>query len=274
MSNRQSIEISKIHIGDRLREVDPIEAQKMALSFGERGQLEDIIIRATSAGKKPYTLVDGATRIAGAELRGDTTIYYRVEKLNQEQARLVEIDANLMRNELTALDRAIFLAERKRIYEALYPETKHGGERGNQFIGGKSRQNEKDFVLAFTDDVAEQLGLGKRSVEMAVQIANNLKPETIKALRGTPEAKNASKLRALARMEPEKQVMAVNIFKETKDLGDAINQAEGKNIKKAPDAELKFATLVTAWKQAPKKSRQKFVDLVKDELQQLLASEG
>lgn len=271
MSERQSIEISKIHIGDRLREVDPIEAQKMALSFGERGQLEDIIIRATSAGKKPYTLVDGATRIAGAELRGDTTIYYRVEKLNQEQARLVEIDANLMRNELTALDRAIFLAERKRIYEALYPETKAGGDRKSEAF---ENQNDKNDVLKFTDDVAEQVGLGKRQVERAVQIANNLQLDTVKTLRGTPEAKNMSKLLKLARMEPEKQVMAVNIFKETKDLGDAINQAEGKNIKKAPDAELKFATLVTAWKQAPKKSRQKFVDLVKDELQQLLASEG
>lgn len=59
------------------------------------------------------------------------------------------------RNELNALERGEQLARRKDIYEALYPETKRGGDYGNQFTGGKGRLND---TVSFSQDTAAQTG--------------------------------------------------------------------------------------------------------------------
>lgn len=272
MSDQKIIPIDKIHVPtDRLREYDENYARIIASSITDGAPNQDILVRYTSGGKQPYTLVDGEHRLGAMKLLGQTEIPVKVRQLTKQEARLAEIDSNLVGYDLTALDRAIFMAERKKIYEELYPETKHGGDRRSE---GFDFQKDKNVHLKFTEDAAEKVGLGYKTIQRSIQIANSLQADTIKALRGTPEANNASKLLKLARMEPAKQSMAVGIYKETRDLGDAINQAEGKKVKKAPDAEVKYAALVDAWKKAPKKSRLKFVELVHGELAALLEEIG
>lgn len=282
MSKYKTLKLDQILIEDRLREIDENFAAATASSIEINGQQQPIVVRPTNAGKKPYTLVDGGHRIRALELLGRDEVEVKIETLDKDKARLIEIDNNLFRADLTALDRAIFLAERKDVHERLYPETKNGGDRGNQHTGGKKRQNEENFglaenqseenfVLKFTADTADKLGLGERSIEQAVMIAKKLSPETIKALRGTPDAKNASRLLKLARMEPAAQKVAVNLFKETGELAEAIIQAEGgKQAKKKPDAELKYEALVSAWQHAPKKSREQFVELVANDLKVMM----
>jgi ParB family chromosome partitioning protein len=267
MNVSKILPIEEILVEDRLRQVDENRAIAIAENMELNGQLQPVIVRQTNAGKKSYTLVDGAHRMRAMELRQASEISAIVQKLNKEQARLIEIDTLLMREEASALDRAIFLAERKRIYEALYPETKNGGDRVSDEA---KKQNVTDDVLVFTEDVADKVGLGKRQIERAVQIASNLTKDSVNALRGTPEANNQSRLLKLARLEPEKQKIAVNIFRETRDLGDAIAQADGTKQKKIPDHEAKFAALSGAWKHAPGKARKRFVELVREELEAML----
>lgn len=53
------------------------------------------------------------------------------------------------------------LSERaKEIYEALHPETRHGGDRGNQHTGGRQSDN-----LSFSQDTASKTGQNRRTVE-------------------------------------------------------------------------------------------------------------
>ena len=59
----------------------------------------------------------------------------------------------------------------KRIYEALYPETRNG------YGPGRGKKERKDFV-AFTNNTAQSLGTSRRTVEQDVQIATKI-PEPI-----------------------------------------------------------------------------------------------
>lgn len=50
-------------------------------------------------------------------------------------------------------------AERKAIYERLHPEAKHGGDRGNQHTGGKSRQTDNlSTCQSYAADAAAATG--------------------------------------------------------------------------------------------------------------------
>jgi len=94
------------------------------------------------------------------------------------RAELAEIDENLIRNELTQLERAEHLARRKEIYEALYPEAK-AEERRKQ--GLKQYRGEtvspREDTPAFTSDTAAKTGLTPRTIRQDVQIATRIIPE-------------------------------------------------------------------------------------------------
>ena len=84
-------------------------------------------------------------------------------------------------NELTVLERGEHLKRRKEIYEALHPDTKAGGDKGNQYTGGKPRQN---GIIPFSQDAATKTGRSRSTVEQEVKIA--AMPEAVKAqVRGT-----------------------------------------------------------------------------------------
>jgi len=74
-----------------------------------------------------------------------------------------KIDENLMRVELTELERADHLARRKDIYIARHPETRHGGDRS-------SRQN-GDLAATdrFTADTEKKTGLDERTIHGAAR---------------------------------------------------------------------------------------------------------
>lgn len=256
------ITIDAILVEGRLRKVDADSVQAIAASIDESGQHQPVAVRRTNAAKKPYTLIDGAHRLAALRLLGRVEVEAEIRKLNKDAARLAEIDTNLIRADLTALDRAIFLAERKKLYEKLHPETTAGGDRKSALF---KNQNDKNVALKFTDDVAERLNLSARSIERAVFIAEYLQKPTVAALRGTVEAKHASRLLKLARLAPDKQQVAVNLFRENVPLADAIIQADGGKKKKS-DTDRTFEQLINAWEKAPTAARCQFLEAVRAEI--------
>ncbi len=117
--------IDMIEVEDRLRSVDEAAVDHIAESMEQRGQIYPIQIRTIEPGR--FRLIAGAHRIAAARKLGWTHIEaFLVDDLEEEEVSLLEIDENLCRAELNAMDKAHFFARRKEIYEQLHPETKHG----------------------------------------------------------------------------------------------------------------------------------------------------
>lgn len=195
------IEITTIDAADRLRQLDQAVVSAIAASFSEIGHRTPIIVRPGEG--NGVRLVAGAHRLAAAKQLGWVNIRAEYLDVDAQQARLIEIDENLIRAELTALDRALFLVERKRVYELLNPEAAHG----------KAPKKQKDSKVAnlatfqrYSADAAEKAGLSERTVRRACELAAALSPEAIALIRGTDLADNQSQLKAMAGLEPADQV--------------------------------------------------------------------
>lgn len=122
-----------------------------------------------------------------------STAGYRSEQLfrlkshaDDLHAQLAEIDENLIRADLTALDRGEHLARRKTIYEALNPETvaKVAGARGTHKVLGRGDASADSAPASFTDDTAAKTGAAESTVRESVQIATSI-PEAVTTYGGS-----------------------------------------------------------------------------------------
>jgi ParB family chromosome partitioning protein len=135
--------------------------------------------------------------------------------MDDDMALLAEVDENLCRHELNALDRAIFLAERKRLYLKINPEAGRGKAK-------KIRDNEKGqslpfFTRSFARATSARVGLSRRAIDLSLGIADKLDRETMDALRGTSVETNQKELLALAAItDVEQRHLVVGAIREGK----------------------------------------------------------
>jgi ParB family chromosome partitioning protein len=120
----------------------------------------------------------------------------------------MEIDENLIRAELSELERSEHLRERKIVYEALHPETRKGGDRKSA-KAQEQNQNAETAVRSFIADAAEKTGDAKRTIQVAVRRAEKIAPEVRAAIRDGGIAHRGVDLDALTRLTPEDQAAAV-----------------------------------------------------------------
>lgn len=256
--SRQAVRVrlDVIDASERLREVSEAHAVVMAASMAERGQRTPIEI-VRRGGR--YRLVYGAHRYRGAEINGWVEIEAFIVEADEAEVRLREIDENLIRHELTALDRARFLAERKRIYEALHPETKNGS---NQHTRGSANLANPSFG----EDIAEKTGFSYRTIARAVALAEALSPEVVKRVRHTPLASNQAALEALAKQPHDRQAAVLDLmFAEenpAKSVGDAFARLDGKVVKPAEEKHLSKA--IDLWGRMGAKDRKAFLAFLAD----------
>jgi 16S rRNA G966 N2-methylase RsmD len=162
--------------------------------------------------------------------------------------RLAEIDENLIRAELDALECAEQTAERKGIYLAKHPETAHGAQGGGK--GGKGTRRRKGTedaesassvkVSAFTVDTAEKTGKARRTVEEDVHIGETLDDEIKKLLRGTEVAKSKTDLLRLTRIAAGKGKKGKGADPaRALRLAKAIADGKAKNVREALTLEAK-----------------------------------
>lgn len=251
--SRQAVAVpmALIDATDRLREVSEPHAQVFAVSMAERGLRQPIEVVRKGAG---YRLVFGAHRYRGAEINGWEAIDAFVVEGSDAELRLREIDENLIRHELTALDRARFLLERKRLYEALNPEAKHGT---NQFSRGVANL----ATPSFTADIAEKVGLSERTIQRACELASKLSPDVIAQVRHTPLANNQAALETLAKHPHERQLAAVRLILAEENPAKSVNEAfariDGHVVK--PAGEKHYAKAVDLWGRMSAKDRKAFL---------------
>ena len=264
MSNLTEINIDEIDTTGRLRPVDVDYVNALAVSIDERGLGSPIKLRWKHDGG--LALVFGMHRLEAMKTLGwmilQRDVHYMVGVFTEEEARLDEIDENLFRRELNPLDRALAFAERKRIYEKMYPETVHGGDRKGKKI--KSQTLRLVLPPRFTLETARKIGMSERSIQLAIDLANRLDPVALEALRKTPLANNQAALQKFAEETPENQrliaaKMAADGVASLQEAKVSLKLAEP--VKVHP-AKRDFLNLIYLWQKADKSSRAGFMEFV------------
>lgn len=209
-----------------IRPVDDDYAAALAVSMNDASQLQPIIVRPKG---ERYEVVCGAHRLRAHQLSERSMIDAEVRDLSDIEARIAEIDENAVRKELSALDFALSMAERKRLYDELYPETARGKKKGkgNQHISLMDKMSVKQAgagPLTFSKDAAKKTGFTDRSIRRSVELASKFDAETVQLIRNTKLANNAAALKKLALLPPDqRRDVAHSIgFGESRSIGEAL----------------------------------------------------
>lgn len=258
------VQIDTIIVPVRLRAVKPAWVEVLAASFAENGLQQAITIRQEG---DQYILVAGAHRLAAAKSLGWVVIDTKnLGEITSDAAALIEIDENLIRHELSALDRAIFIAQRADIYERLYPDTRQGiaGGRARQKLARDKLSTAESGVnhsaianLSFADATAEECGFSARTIRRALQLARDLDSDAREILAQTPLANNAAALQQIAKLSKQQQVVAAKFIRDGKSFADAIDTLVP--TPKRNHVQDQLDALEKAWKRAGDAAREAFV---------------
>lgn len=252
------IPVGHIHMGQRLRPVDPVWAEALGAILARDGQLTPIEV-CRLPGDTRWTLVTGAHRLAGAIHAGLPRVKAIQVSADRMERRLREVSENLWRRDLGPIDRAAFVGELFELLRAragLTPEQDGRVASIRARWGHSNRQAAKNEVkntslivtheYGWSDEVAAQVGLSRPTVYRDVLLHKGLCPSLRDRLRTLPGGDNATQLRKLAEMPWDAQRAVIAAVEEgrARDLKDAVAQARGKPP--APDAEMKrWATIVS-----------------------------
>jgi len=150
-------------------------------------------------------LISGMHRLKAYEkLRRREIPCFVVAGFDERRAKLLEIDENLVRRQLTALEQAEALVERDSL---LYHVNRIATKARNQDI----KANKGGAIFAPLPDntnkvFAREVGMSVRSLQLKKQIARNLAPEAKDIIRNTPVADNQINLERISKLSKEDQI--------------------------------------------------------------------
>ena len=203
------IAISEIKVNPGRREVDQENIKELADSIRDLGLLHPIIV------DKKYTLIAGLHRLEAVKLLEWTEIECTISSLDGLKAELAEIDENVIRSDLSAVEFGELLLRRKEIYETLHPETKVGVAQAvamNRAIGNNVSDKMSLTLKSFVQDTADKLGITTRTVERQIQTARNLTSEAKNILNETDKKIGKKTALQLSRLNPEQQEEAATML--------------------------------------------------------------
>lgn len=213
------LKLSLIDDGERLRSVNPVAVRDLAVSVAEGVLLHPIVVRPKDG---RFQLVVGAHRLAAFRQLGRSLIPAVVRDMTDEQARLLEIDENLIRQGLTALERLTFLGERIEVWAARNPEkvvmdaaqpVKRRGRPPKHFAKLAKIDGYAPSLMGFVEETARDTGMSRRTIYRAVQALAALPPAIRDRLHGTWIASNDAALRQLAALgDPAEQTAVIDVL--------------------------------------------------------------
>ena len=155
---------------DRLRALNKETVASLVASFREIKLQHPITVRLQD---KKWILIAGWHRLEAAKRCGWKTIMAMPKTdVDDDHAKLMEIDENLARAELSPAERALHIDKRKKLYEKLHPQTKHGGNRKSP---GEKSSRQNGNLKRFTEDTAGKTGQSERSVQRDAARGENVK---------------------------------------------------------------------------------------------------
>ena len=211
-STYQDIPVDDVIIDKDRREVDEEKVDGLVSSITELGGLLQPI--GITEG---YRLIYGRHRLEAYRRKGWATIPAIVLSVDDPHRQLMEIDENLCRSELSVLQQAEAMENRKAIYEQLHPESKHGGDRKSSTAKKSNGQvgHLKDKPASFAEDTAKKTGKSERTVRRFVGVARNIPKELRPTLRKSSIADKQWELEKLGRLPEKEQTAVVQVFNES-----------------------------------------------------------
>lgn len=199
------VEIDSILIEDRSRAVDPVWVDALAAAFRATEMLNPITLWRSPEGPR---LVAGAHRLAAQVQNKETYIMAKWSEAETfEAAKVLEITENIVRRDLSALDRAEHLFDLKTAYEELHPETKKGGD-----VKSETARKNLSEMISFSSDAAEKVGLSPRAIQLAVAMWKGLSPASKATAQGTWLADHQAGLMQLSKESVGKQAKALALI--------------------------------------------------------------
>jgi ParB family transcriptional regulator, chromosome partitioning protein len=260
----KTLKIADITVPERLRNVDEDHALAIQASIVEHGLLNPITVRATPNGKQKYALVAGAHRLRAMALLAEPQIDTLVVKADADEAVLIEIEENLFRNDLSVMDRAVFVETHRDVWERSRGKIKRGNPQLGQvdpIAASPLDLVAQEAATGFSKVCAERLGISEAAVKRLNRIAQNLPREVRQAISGTPIADNQSQLLKLAKLEPAKRAKAHIAIKESDgDFKAAIALLDPPPAaRQDPEAQF-LSRLIDTWERAKPATRRKFLE--------------
>jgi len=194
-------------VGTR-RKVDPAWVEAIAGSFAERGQLAPIDL--VQLGDR-FGLVAGGHRLAAARKLGWNTIAAFVKDpatyANEAELVLREVEENLIRRQLSVLDKAVEIVRWRDAYNAANLTRKAGRPAKKTSQNATIPADEEisaKLALIFSEAAQQALGVSRRALFRLVQIAG-IATEVRDRIALHPIADNQSELLQLAALTPARQ---------------------------------------------------------------------
>lgn len=258
----QRIRLADVKADQRLRPVSEAGVQSILASVAEIGRIKDPVHVRSS--KKGLTLLAGGHRMAAyAQLGIEEAEAWVWSGITNDHARLIEIDDNLAGAEMGPLDTAVFLAERKAVYERLHPETK--ATTGAALVARRWNTADTMSVVSFAKVTAEKFGLSDRHVRRLVEIGATLSRDEVRWLRAAPAPVRLADLQALAKIGDgkDRSQVCIRMSNGAKSAADARRSMLVERDGEAPlqdPVEAAFIALSKAWARAPMGAKRRFVD--------------
>lgn len=203
--NTDLIAISAITVPAGRRRLDPAWVETLAEMMADPQDCSPIeVIERDGA----LQLVFGAHRLAAARRNGWPSIPGRVrspmEFAHEAEIKLREITENMARRELSALDRAVDIAQWREVYEAVHGAVKKGRPSKLAQVAPISDAAEERFATSFSAAAQRALGISRDAIKRAMRIAS-IRADVRERLSLHPIADNQSELLQLAGEGPERQ---------------------------------------------------------------------
>ena len=185
------VKVSDVRIRTRLRGSNEENIEEIAESINDIGLINPISIDSDQ------NLIAGYHRLQAYKLLGLKEIPAIISNQKELKARLQEIDENLKRAELTAIEKSIHIEEREVILREINQLSQKGDNRFS--IQGKSTQAQR----------AAEIGMSRRNYQYHKEL-ENLHPEVKDLLNDTKFSSNLMDLVLLSRESDDIQLAVTN----------------------------------------------------------------
>lgn len=191
------LSVDRIEVGHLRRPVAAAQVADLIASISQLGLLQPVIVSAQ------HKLIAGRHRLEAVRRMGWDTVPVVVVELSELEARLATLDENLVRNELSRLDRFEHLVHRAELVAALGQRKRAGRPRKADTVSG---------FLQSTDNLAAASGLSGRTLQRAAKIVAAIPEDVRQQLKDTPLADSTTELLRLSRLPvADQQAVAARV---------------------------------------------------------------